>query len=554
MILRSVSLSCAIALVACAIASADDPPGETRDVFLMLDGAPKHIRLRLELGGRSLVDVQNDYIDRLMASLDTNGDGKLTREEAARSPLRPPSRKRGNNQFVTTLGPQTLVTREDIQRDIARIISDTVIYREDESAARNDDEIFKLLDADGSGEIDAEEMRTAFLRVLERDLDGDKCVTFDEFLPAQPEASELLVSQPGAEDRNAPRPTLSDIMRDVRQPALGRRLLKQYDQNKRRYLTAAELGWADSTMRLFDRNGDGRLDESELTDLARAPVDLELAVELSGSDDVPAIRLLGSAGADPETTPRPDLIRFRLGDVTLSFSFRKTDPVAQAVATAMQQFNRLDADGNGYLDRAEVSGRFRFERGLFAEMDRDGDDKVFGEEMKEYVAARATPAASSCQINIYNTGNGYFQLMDTNGDGRISMRELKRLEQTLLTAASRNSGKLTKSQTGRHYHIEFVRASYQLFGPADGMIARRPEFIQLPPVGPEWFKAWDRNGDGDLTWSEFLGPRRVFEELDLDHDGLIDHVEAERAMPVYGRALETLKVEGPTKTNDESDH
>jgi len=26
----------------------------------------------------------------------------------------------------------------------------------------------------------------------------------------------------------------------------------------------------------------------------------------------------------------------------------------------------------------------------------------------------------------------------------------------------------------------------------------------------------DRNQDGDLTWKEFLGPRRVFEELDTD--------------------------------------
>ena len=39
----------------------------------------------------------------------------------------------------------------------------------------------------------------------------------------------------------------------------------------------------------------------------------------------------------------------------------------------------------------------------------------------------------------------------------------------------------------------------------------------------------DRNLDGDLTWKEFLGPRHVFEELDADHDGLIDPNEAEKA-------------------------
>jgi hypothetical protein len=44
----------------------------------------------------------------------------------------------------------------------------------------------------------------------------------------------------------------------------------------------------------------------------------------------------------------------------------------------------------------------------------------------------------------------------------------------------------------------------------------------------------DRNMDGDLTWKEFLGPRHVFEELDADHDGLIDPFEAERATALFG--------------------
>jgi Ca2+-binding EF-hand superfamily protein len=206
------------------------------------------------------------------------------------------------------------------------------------------------------------------------------------------------------------------------------------------------------------------------------------------------------------------------------------DPVERAVATALQQFNQMDADANGYLDRTETKERFRFERGLFDDMDRDGDGKIFGDEMRKYVSARAEPAAASCQVNIYNTGNGYFQLLDSSGDGRISVRELRGLEQTLYAAGLRHGGSLTPTQTGRHYHVEFVRAGYQLFGPTDGMVVQRPEFIQRPPVGPAWFQAMDRNGDGDVTWSEFLGPRRVFDELDADRDALIDHQEAERAV------------------------
>ena len=62
------------------------------------------------------------------------------------------------------------------------------------------------------------------------------------------------------------------------------------------------------------------------------------------------------------------------------------------------------------------------------------------------------------------------------------------------------------------------------------------------PVGPLWFQRMDRNQDGDLTWKEFLGPRRVFEELDTDHDGLIDAKEAEKAHPLIrlSRVLDRL--------------
>ena len=63
-----------------------------------------------------------------------------------------------------------------------------------------------------------------------------------------------------------------------------------------------------------------------------------------------------------------------------------------------------------------------------------------------------------------------------------------------------------------------------------------PQIVAQPrtPVGPIWFQRMDRNQDGDLTWKEFLGPRRVFEELDADHDGLIDPFEAERANALFG--------------------
>jgi hypothetical protein len=47
--------------------------------------------------------------------------------------------------------------------------------------------------------------------------------------------------------------------------------------------------------------------------------------------------------------------------------------------------------------------------------------------------------------------------------------------------------------------------------------------------GPPWFRGMDRNNDGDIARSEFLGPADVFDKLDVNHDGLLDESEAKAA-------------------------
>jgi hypothetical protein len=48
-------------------------------------------------------------------------------------------------------------------------------------------------------------------------------------------------------------------------------------------------------------------------------------------------------------------------------------------------------------------------------------------------------------------------------------------------------------------------------------------------AGPAWFRAMDRNGDGDVSRREFLGTDADFRRIDTDGDGLISREEAERA-------------------------
>jgi Ca2+-binding EF-hand superfamily protein len=415
-------------------------------------------------------------------------------------------------------------------KSVERVGGEIVVYREDTSASNNDKEVFKFLDADGSGFLDRSEMTAAATKILERDQDQDECISFQEFLPAQePDPNgPLALPRPGSEPR--PVPSRGELLRDISEPSLPGRLIKKYDKNRDNKLTAEELGWEPERVKMLDANGDGKLTQTELKGIARTPVDLELAVDLEGAAEGQSpLVVLATAGNRVDDARRPDVIRLVFPKAALTFSFRKIDPVKAAIDNAMRTFNALDVDGNGYLDGKETAMSIRFQRGLFDMLDADSDGKIFGEEMEKYVTVRGVPAATSARVNVYDTGRGFFEALDTNGDGRLSMREMKAATKSLQKMARRNAEKLSPDDPVRNFHIEFVRGYYELFRPTDQMMAQTASFERPPTAGPIWFQRMDRNNDGDLTWNEFLGPREVFHRIDKDGDGLIDPQEAAAA-------------------------
>ncbi|WP_372896597.1 hypothetical protein [Stieleria sp.] len=509
-------------------ADAERPSG-MHDMLLLLPNGPLHLRVQITNQGKSLEQTRQDYLDRLVATLDTDMDGKVSREETSNHPLFTTSRRFEGNKFLSSLRSRRPFTERELALAVDRAAGQLVTYRQNNALAEQDLSVFNVLDQDQSGLIDRREMRLAAAGIAERDSDFDQCITFDEFLSESVDMLNGVVVN--AIDQEPPGSVHAELLRNAAEPILPARLVRRYDRDRDAHLTADELGWSGPRIAALDADGNQRLSMQELSTITSAKPDLSLSVDLSDTGGQ-AMKVLGHLD-DDSISVRDDLVRIKRDSVSLGVSYRYRDPMAEAISNASDAFNAIDVDANGYLDRDEIVEHQRFERYLFDAMDKDGDDRVFADEMMSYVKEYTEPASTSCQVTLLDTGNGFFQLLDVNADGRISIRELRRCEQTLMAVAG-DQPQINPSQMTASYRIEIKRGGVSLFGRVDRPSAETPAALLAPPSGPIWFQRMDRNGDGDLTWDEFLGPRDVFHQLDQDQDHLIDKTEASNADKLAG--------------------
>lgn len=512
------------------------PSAEVRDVLLLLDQGPLHLRFHVAVGAKSPADARRATVQRLLDSLDTDKDGQLSRDEAQRSPLFREKQRPGASAFIKSIGADLRMKPKDIEQRLHREGGETVTYRQNTSSSDSDSVVFQLLDANADKLVDADEMFEAVDLLLARDMDDDECVTLDEVTPTpDPMATPVDPTMQAARPTG---PSVAELLRDTNQTLLPAQLIQKYDKNRNQKLSPEELNWPKERLAPCDADRDGQLSVRELEKIKQTAADIEIAVDVVRPKDGGTMLKVMNSSIDRSDDERyPDLASITLPQAVITFSTREVDPFEASMTIALRTFNELDQDNNGYLDRDEAMLRERLGRQLFDQIDADGDAKIFGEEMKEFIRSRGEPVANTCQVTVYDDGAGFFSALDTNGDRRISMREMRYADKTLATMQRDEKPGLGEMEPSRRYRIEFVRGVFNPFGnpdrpmPVNTLVPQQPVAQARPrPVGPIWFQRWDRNNDGDLTWREFLGPRDVFEQLDADRDELLDPKEAAAAM------------------------
>jgi Ca2+-binding EF-hand superfamily protein len=338
--------------------------------------------------------------------------------------------------------------------------------------------------------------------------------------------------------------------------------------------TAVPQKLSDALRAKLDTDRDGKVTEAELlaAPKALAPLDANADELVSAAELVPGLRYPGAAPAlvtepvaaaapDPDGK-RPSIVPLnaaargeaaevwtaRLGtratgapalecgaragehfavagprerwEVRAEPSARAADEVAAASKSARRTFTESDADGDGRLDGVELEKPAALGlKFLLPFADRDGDARLARAELDAWLDLQVVLARGAVVVGVTDLGAGLFELLDADRDGALSPREVRSAADRVRAAGALKDGALDPARLPRH---------------AVATVGRGRPSPELPaPVrsGPEWFRAMDRNGDGDVSAAEFLGGAAAFQRLDANGDGLLSPAEAARAAP-----------------------
>jgi Ca2+-binding EF-hand superfamily protein len=306
-------------------------------------------------------------------------------------------------------------------------------------------------------------------------------------------------------------------------------------------LTRKQLGLDEAMFGRLDANKDGVLDNKELATFVQRDPDLCFVVSFGDKADKPLA--LGTVAGKPtalaneihlqDSVSLVDLGKTRL-ELRRDADKRTTNRYLDFIKPQFSAlFKSADKDNNGYLDEKEAK-KTPFFGGIFKQMDRDGDGKVTEKELLAFfdnMIDLETRAKNACAtLVLRDQSRGLFDLLDSDRDGRLSVREINQAPK--LSARSGSKGFIQKEDIPPCYQLTLRRGPARPGGSnQENAIVERYfsdyEEEQAAQPGPAWFRKMDRNRDGDISRKEFLFSDELFRKIDADGDGLISREEAE---------------------------
>jgi Ca2+-binding EF-hand superfamily protein len=130
---------------------------------------------------------------------------------------------------------------------------------------------------------------------------------------------------------------------------------------------------------------------------------------------------------------------------------------------------------------------------------------------------------------LSDRGPCLFELLDTNRDKHLGVRELRDAWKNLAAWDANKDGAISKDEVPRLLQVTISCGRPARLGAIDGIEGGLEPAEKERQAGPLWFRKMDVNGDGDVSRREWLGTEEDFRRIDTDGDGLIDAQEAAMA-------------------------
>jgi Ca2+-binding EF-hand superfamily protein len=535
------------------------PIADTQEVVVFNQNRPVRIRLHIQMEGKSISELWYEKLHNVFEFFDRDKDGYLDAKEVERifsdtgitqmlqnGFYQPTPNDRPTLERLDTNGDGKVSFEEFAiyyKRSTSIILRPQPAVADNPQGAAATEALFKLLDKNGDGKLTKDEVKAAEKLIATLDTDEDECLSLNELLPnfnnQQFVRGGIQPLQPAVGQPLSSANQIVMTYEPGRIPGtMIQKLIEKYDRNGDYELTREEIGFDEQTFARLDRDGNGKLDGEELDAWRTGPPDLEvtLSVGTKASDCVAKV-----------TTPEKDV-------AARGFTIKQTEPGRMIIRNGRQpiefwasaavgyqqpplknQYMYLftqAAGGKDHVTEKDLSGpnavQFQFLRTLFDAADADGDGKLTKAEFNAYfdlqdafrnVALTVTPAVQTPTL---------FQLLDENRDGRLSVRELRTAWDRLLPLEPSGGDVITKAAIQPSVSLRLSRSMERFYvGQVQIAYGQQPNQVPVPQKGPAWFRKMDRNGDGDVSRSEFLGTKAEFDEIDTDHDGLISLEEAE---------------------------
>ena len=545
----------------------EQPTNVSTERFLLFTPTnPLIVELQLTIDGRPHTEALSRLVEEVLKLADEDGDGRATWKELTAS-NRIKYGQYGNLAIEGENGHKQIVERYDINRDSlvnptelprfltrnaggsrAFSIRGSIDYRH---TSRRGSPLWKVLDTDHSGELSAEELSAAPIRLLSRDTDDDEILVAADLNPRNPLDDGMM------NDRRRRGPEAARLLgENTNWDSVRLGLEENYAGG--RYLRPDAFPLTPQLFAQLDANGDGKLLRAEFEALNNIPPHLIIAADFGAADDsetritenaslpapdaaeasaepteatqsaAPRLRLVSMIpeldDAARNVIEQPGRLTFRLGGTVITFYINDTVAGGDYETRAQQSLTMFDGDKNGYLEESEIPEGARAQLGRIEAIDTDGDGKLYAGEIVAYLKQQQSALRAQIHAKASDREDALFAALDVNRDERLDAREIERSPQQLKQLDRDGDGVVISEEIPEGLMIGLARGSLEN---ADALFAPPPLIVRGPAKDtPMWFTRMDANADGAISHREFLGPLSKFRELDANDDGLLEPAEA----------------------------